>query len=174
CAECSRSLNPKAQKPPALPKHALANKLYLGSLPDQFRDLTWVEEQACALMRSTHYVFRLYHSSNPQDPYQARGNSCAYPQNIVSVAEVLPRTPADVAGSLGVVFTGPSRKLPSGALQSIFKVRKSVLCNFLEWLRLNNPLYRNIEISQDNLAMYNDNEDEAILPGIEDRVITNE
>jgi len=48
---------------------------------------------------------RLYHSDNPQDPYMAKGNSCVHPQNTVSTANILPRTPADVAGCISVVFT---------------------------------------------------------------------
>ena len=40
---------------PKLPKYALANKLYLGDLPEEFKDLTWVEDlpvfekRACSL-----------------------------------------------------------------------------------------------------------------------------
>jgi len=103
CDHCNACLVPNTRNKgasPKLPKYALANKLYLGCLPERFNDLTWVEEQVCALHRSTIFVYRLYHSDNPQDPYMAKGNSCAHPQNTVSTAKILPRTPADVAGSL--------------------------------------------------------------------------
>ena len=46
CEHCNASINPKKNANLKLPKFALANKLYWGSLPDKFRDLTWVEEQA--------------------------------------------------------------------------------------------------------------------------------
>ena len=82
-----------------------------------------VEEQVCALHRSTIFVYRLYHFDNPQDPYMAKGNSCAHPQNTVSTTKILPHTPADVAGSISVVFTGPNPTVPSAELKNIFRVR---------------------------------------------------
>jgi hypothetical protein len=177
CQDCVLSLVPKHSKKdpiPMLPKYALANKLYLGQLPDMLKDLTWVEEQVCALYRSTIYVYQLYHSDNPQDPYLAKGNSCAHPQNTVSTARVLPRTPTDVAGCISVVFTGPNNKtIPTAALKNIFRVRKSVIREFLGWLKTNNPLYKDVEISEANLAMYGNDGDDISLPGIDRRVIVN-
>ena len=43
CLHCHSSLT-KAE----MPKFALANHLYRGSLPSQFSDITWVEEMVCA------------------------------------------------------------------------------------------------------------------------------
>ena len=63
----------KCNAPPKLPKYSLANNLYIGKLPEQFKDITWVEEQVCALHRSTVLVYHLYHSDNPQDPYMQNG-----------------------------------------------------------------------------------------------------
>ena len=55
CDLCDSSLT--CQK---LPKYALANNLFVGNLPDELGDLTWVEEQVCTLHRSTVFVYRLY------------------------------------------------------------------------------------------------------------------
>ncbi|KAG1737048.1 hypothetical protein EDB19DRAFT_1910051 [Suillus lakei] len=44
---------------------ALANGLFRGTLPDQFRDLTWVEEKICAIYSITAHVTRLFQSSDP-------------------------------------------------------------------------------------------------------------
>ena len=177
CEDCYGCLDPKSAKrkaPATLPKFSLANKLYLGKLPDRFKDITWVEEQVCALYRSTVFVYRLYHSDNPQDPYMAKGNSCAHPQNTVSTAKVLPRTPADVAGCISVVFTGPNKTVPKAALKNVFRVRKNVVRDFLEWLRVNNPMYKDIAIDETHLSMYGDDGADIALPGIDDRVIVNE
>jgi hypothetical protein len=131
CADCVSSLVPKhalKRHVLKLPKYALANKLYLGDLPNRFKDLTWIEEQVCVLYRTMVYVYRLYHSDNPQDPYLAKGNSCVHPQNIVSTASVLPRTPADVAGCISIVFMGSNVKaISEKAMRNIFRVRKTVL-----------------------------------------------
>ena len=45
CKECAACVHPESPKvSPKLPKYALANKLYLGDLPEEFKDLTWVED----------------------------------------------------------------------------------------------------------------------------------
>ena len=79
CNQCQSSLFNDGR--PRLPKFALANKLYLGKLPSAFDSLTWVEEQVCAIHRSTIHVYRLYYSDDPHNPYRSRGNVCAHPQN---------------------------------------------------------------------------------------------
>jgi len=175
CKECAACVHPQSPKlSPKLPKYALANKLYLGDLPEEFKDLTWVEEQVCALHRSTVFVYRLYHSDNPQDPYMAKGNSCAHPQNTVSTAKILPRTPADVAGCISVVFTASNQSVPDAALKNVFRVRKNVVRDFLKWLQKNNPMYEDVQISDANLSMYGADGNDDALPGIQDRIIHNE
>lgn len=169
CDQCQSSLfNASGSR---LPKFALANKLFLGKLPSAFDSLTWVEEQVCALHRSTIHVYRLYYSDDPRNPYQSRGNACAHPQNIASTAKVLPRTPADINDIISVVFTGPSTNVPKSVLKTNFRVRKQMVWDLLIWLQQHNPLYRDIELSVDNLELYKD--DDA-LPGVEDRVIVNQ
>jgi Domain of unknown function (DUF6570) len=60
CYDC---YTPLSATPPRVPKFALKNNLYRGSLPNHLSDITWVEEQVCALYRSTALVTRLYGSS---------------------------------------------------------------------------------------------------------------
>ncbi|KAF8901496.1 hypothetical protein CPB84DRAFT_1914346, partial [Gymnopilus junonius] len=51
CLECVSAL-----KKDQIPKFALANNLYQGSLPAQFHDLTWVEEMICAIYHNTAHI----------------------------------------------------------------------------------------------------------------------
>jgi hypothetical protein len=129
CRECCASL--KRNKVPRL---ALANNLYRGALPDQFRDLTWVEEMVCAIYRNTAHITRLYGSSDPAQPTVLHGNTCAHDMNTTSTASVLPRTPADVNGMLSVVFVG-AKKLEPKSLGKMFRVRKKKVWDFLLWLK---------------------------------------
>lgn len=55
CNDCKNSL-----KEPKMPRHALMNCMFVGRLPDRFNDVTWLEEQIVAQVRSTLHVFRLY------------------------------------------------------------------------------------------------------------------
>ena len=173
CHECEHNLMPArgASHPPRLPGTSLKNHLYIGDLPEDLQDVTWLEEQVCAIHRSTAFVYRLYHSESPLNPFEAKGNSCAFPQDVISTATVLPRTPADINGALSVVFTGPKPVVSAKTLQKVFRIRKAVVLRLLSWLQSNNALYRDVPIDQNHLAMYP--EDDA-LPGLAERVVVNQ
>ena len=119
---CDQCNVPLSKSPPQLPKFALKNNLYRGELPAELSDLTWVEEQVCALYRSTAIVTRLYGSDDLSQPHVYRGNTCAFAQNTISTATKLPRTPADVNDLLSVVFTGSAKSVSDACLRNIFRV----------------------------------------------------
>ena len=168
CGPCLAALRSSS---PTLPQHSLKNYMYVGTLPARFSDITWVEEQVCALARSTLYVYRLYGKENPQDSYFAKGNSCAHAQNTYTTASALPLLPSDINGTIGVVFTSSLSRMPKDILKSVFRVRKRVIEDFLQWLVENNHLYRDVEIKQSNLDLYPDDD---MLPGIDERVVVNQ
>ncbi|KAK6997320.1 hypothetical protein R3P38DRAFT_2361923, partial [Favolaschia claudopus] len=153
-----------------LPKFALKNNLYRGQLPEEFSDLTWIEEMACCIYRTTAHVVRLYNSSNDKQPRIFHGNVCAHEMNIVSTATELPRTPKDITGSISVVFIGPE-KYKSDAIHKLFKIRRDKVWAFLCWLKFTakNPLYQDIPLSEENLLQYN--EVDPDLVGIHQRII---
>lgn len=150
-----------------VPRLALANDLYRGSLPDQFRDLTWVEEKVCALYCITAHVTRLFQSSDPAQPRVFHGNTCAHEMNSLSTAAVLPRTPADVNGFLSVVFIGPEKFDPK-RFGSLFRVRKQKIWDFLVWLRHHNVLYAKIPLDSALMDVY---PDDGPIPGLDSRVV---
>jgi hypothetical protein len=114
CSDC-RSVMFKCK----IPQLALANHLYHGSLPDQFADLTWVEEKVCAVYCITVHVTCLFQSSDPTQPRVFHSNTCAHEMNTMSTATVLHRTPSDVNGFLSVMFIGP-KKFDLKRLGSLF------------------------------------------------------
>ena len=147
------------------------NHLYRGQLPECFKDLTWLEEQVCALAHPGHNVFCPYFSNDPQQPYLAKGNCCVHPQPTRSTAQLLPLLPTDMNNMLGVIFTSSLSKMPKNILKNVFRVRKPMILDFLTYLSQVNPLYANIEINDSNLAEY-PNDD--MLPGIDNHVILNQ
>lgn len=150
-----------------MPRFALANKLYRGRLPEEFRDLTWVEERVCAIYSNTATITRLYQSSDPSQPKVFHGNTCAHEMNVSSTATVLPRSPSDVNDLLSVVFLG-SVKFKPEYLGNMYRIRKSKVWRFLQWLKLHNRLYANISLDETVVNLY---PDDGYLPGIEDGVI---
>ncbi|EJD37178.1 hypothetical protein AURDEDRAFT_47588, partial [Auricularia subglabra TFB-10046 SS5] len=165
CSDCDVSL-----RNGTIPKFALANGLYRGELPEHLRDLTWVEEQVCALHVGTTNVARLFGSSDPRNPFVFYGNTCAHPQNVLQTMEVLPRTAGDVADNIAVIFVGPGSYRPA-VFEKTFRVRRHKVMAFLRWLKCNNKLYQNVPIDETRFAAY---PEDGALPGIESRVIHDE
>ncbi|KAH7909529.1 hypothetical protein BJ138DRAFT_1010638, partial [Hygrophoropsis aurantiaca] len=162
CNQCRSSL--LAER---MPRLALANNLYRGSLPIEFHDLTWVEEMVCAIYRATAHVTRLFNSTDPSVARVMHGNTCAHEMNVVSIASVLPRTIADINDALSVVFIGPE-KFDCKNLNSIFRVRKHKIQAWLMFLKQHNRLFESIPIDMTRLSAF---PDDGALPGVEERVI---
>jgi len=162
CGQCFRSLSCAK-----VPRFALANKLYRGQMPPQFRDLTWVEEMVCAIYRNMAHITRLYQSSDPVQPFIFHGNTCAHRTNLVSTAQVLPRTPADINGMLTVVFVGPT-KLTPWTLRTLFHICKGLVWSFLHWLCNHNHLYEHIILDESVMDLY---PEDGTVPGVAECVI---
>ncbi|KAG2142130.1 hypothetical protein BD769DRAFT_52350 [Suillus cothurnatus] len=146
CSHCKSALSRSR-----LPALALANGLFRGELPSQFRDLTWVEEK----------------STDPAQPRVFHGNTCAHDMNIISTAMTLPRAPADVNGFISVVLIGPEKFDPK-RMRSLFRVRKHKIWSFLTWLKHHNHLYADIPLDSSVADLYPVDD---ILPGLQDRVV---
>ena len=120
----------------SMPRFALANKLYRGRLPEEFCDLTWIEERVCAIYSNTALVTRLYQSSDPSQPSVFHGNTCAHEMNITSTATVLPLTPSDVNDLLSVVFI---------ARKSLWK-HEDVSLSFVHLRRVHSLMSRALQV----------------------------
>ena len=162
CSECHSSLQHKN-----VPRLALANRLYRGKLPDEFKDLTWIEEMVCAKFRNTAHITRIYQSSDPSQPKVFHGNTCAHDMNVVSTASVLPRTSADINGMLSVVFIGPGKFNPD-CLGPMFKIRKHKVWAFLLWLKRHNRLYQDMLLDESIMDLY---PEDGTLPDIDKGVV---
>ncbi|KAJ7054739.1 hypothetical protein C8F01DRAFT_995220, partial [Mycena amicta] len=173
CQPCARSLMASE-----IPKFSLRNDLYRGQLPTEFSDLTWPEEMACCLYRTTAHVVRLFSrkgkdgKEDESSPRVFHGNVCAHEMNVVETAHALPRTPGDLNGAISVVFIGP-QKFKKECLRNMFSIRKDKVWRFLNWLKYEalNPLYADIELSKSHLDQYADGEP---IPGLEESVIHDE
>ena len=86
---------------------------------------------------------------------------------VISTASVLPFTADAVYDLLSVIFIGPG-KYSKECLKQTFHVWKHKIWAFLVWLKKNNPLYKKIPLSIENLNMY---PDEDVIPNIDNRVI---
>ncbi len=69
CVKCENRL-----KENNLPKYSLRNMMFHGMLPEEFCDLTWVEEMVCAIYCCTVQMMHLYGSSDLSQPCLDRKN----------------------------------------------------------------------------------------------------
>ena len=152
CKTCSRGLHRRT-----LPKHALANRLYVGAVPEELADLTMVEESMIAQARSKSWIVKLQeHDTDVAAPTAQRGlkgHTIIYPQEPDKLASLLPPSIEETLTFICVVFVGKS-KMTNTWLREKAKplvVRREKVRSALVWLKRNNPLYKDIEISESNL-----------------------
>jgi hypothetical protein len=162
CSHCQSALTHNR-----IPSLALANGLYCGCLPDQFRDLTWVEEKVCAIYCITAHVTHLFQLTDPSQPKVFHGNMCAHDMNVMSTAIVLPRTPSNINGFISVVFIGLDKFNPK-RMGSLFRVHKQKIWVFLIWLKSHNCLYADIPLDSSIMNLY---PIDGVLPGLHSRVV---
>lgn len=163
CDQCMSSLTVHK-----MPKFALANSLYRGRLPSCFKDLTPVEEMACAIHRATAHISRLYGaSSDESQPCKLHGNTCVHNLNVVSTVSVLPHTIADINDLISIVFIGPG-KMKTKDLGHMFRIRKHMVIYFLKWLKAHNALYAQIDI---DFTIVDDYPDDGPLPALDEHII---
>lgn len=89
------------------------------------------------------------------------GHVCAFPQDIQSVCNILPRLPDQIT-RVQVIKKFVIGNTAESATKS-FVIRKHVVLNALKWLKVHNPEYYNIEIKETNLE-WMDDEFEKELP----------
>ena len=156
CKSCCNSL--VSGRTPSL---AIANRLFIGAVPEELKDLTAVEESMIALCRARAIIVRLKGGNG--DSYQdegtthstpihqraLRGHVIVHPQRPDVLSELLPPAIEDIIAPICVVYTGsnaPSadwlRKKAKPLLVRADRVRKALI-----WLKAHNYLYRNITIN---------------------------
>ncbi|KAJ3771607.1 hypothetical protein FB446DRAFT_765290 [Lentinula raphanica] len=114
------------------------------------------------------------HGTLPSETTQRgiKGNIIIYPQKVSQVASVLPPNLDELAAPICVVFVG-SRRPSNEWLRKHAKplaVRPGRVQRALEWLKLHNPLYRDIKI---NTALLQSLPEDYVLPVHVEHVLPN-
>ncbi|KAJ7607019.1 hypothetical protein DFH06DRAFT_1380339, partial [Mycena polygramma] len=104
----------------------------------------------------------------------ASGNVCVHPHEISTLATVLPRPMSALYDEIVIIFVSEDREAtPEMFKQTPFLVRRGYILQALHWLKINNPLYHDIEIDMVALAEYPADEDGHVPFPIQHQ-ITNE
>ncbi|KAF8806022.1 hypothetical protein BYT27DRAFT_7257442 [Phlegmacium glaucopus] len=158
CVDCAKSL--KSDK---IPSFMLANKLWIGQIPDELRFLTLPERILIAKYFPVAYIVKLYPKKagacfwdNHQMYSGLKGNVSTYrldQTQITSMIDgpIMPPAIKILAATIGITFVGP-KNLSEKCMLNMFRVRRMRVRTALEWLKENNLLYSNIMISASRLA----------------------
>jgi hypothetical protein len=146
CIKCHNCLSGGS-----LSTDALANFRWIGPVPRELNDLTWVEEALVARSHLFGRVFRLEERKHGEPAYSSiKGHIVLVPQNTMRLLDILPMSPDALADMAHVVWVGRSEPDIS-KLAPYFKVRKQRVMDALRWLQQNHEDYQNVTI--DNMEL---------------------
>ena len=165
CQDCASSVC-RGKCPPL----AVVNSNFLGDRPDELDGLTFIEEQIVALCRAKCSIVHLKDSAErehstsgtadfldsraPNDQRGFKGHIIVYPQRLGEVVRLLPPSVEEIVSPVCVIFVGS--KTPT--LQWLREkakpliVRREKIRAALHWLKRHNALYKDVEISDSQLA----------------------
>ena len=127
-----------------LPPQALANYRWVGELPEQLKELTWLEEK---LLARRHLVGSIVRLEERQGYLGLKGHMILVPQNTTELVNILPRSISSLPDMIRVVWTGkqPPNRV---SLEGEFTINKERVYNALLWLIENNEDYKDVEIDK--------------------------
>ncbi|KAJ3562055.1 hypothetical protein NP233_g9813 [Leucocoprinus birnbaumii] len=157
CRECLMKLKNNKRLP-----LALSNNMWIGDVPFELRVLTLAKRLLVVRYFPAAYIIKMY----PRDPSVRywdsnslnsglKGNVSTYPLDTAEIAMyvnqlIMPPSTSIYSATIGITFVGP-HGYPERTLPDILKVRRARVRDALFWLRQNNPLYAEIEISEERL-----------------------
>ncbi|KAJ7156567.1 hypothetical protein C8R43DRAFT_883891 [Mycena crocata] len=86
CHLCNSAVSRKAFR--SIPVRSYANGLWIGRVPEELQDSTFLEEQCIARVRATKCMYKL--TLGPTGQLAARGNVCILPQDTASLSTAMP------------------------------------------------------------------------------------
>ncbi len=145
CKECLRCLERGK-----LPACSLANGLQIGTTPSELTDLKIGEKLLIAKVRPSIQIIKFREICGAGSELRGiKGNTISFHQDISTIAtkvNTLPHKIDDLCEHMKVIFVG-SRKPSKKQLQNVLEVRRHKVQSALKWLKKNNPLYKDVKIS---------------------------
>jgi hypothetical protein len=144
CVECEKEVLKMK-----IPRMALANFGWIGEVPPQLQGLTYSEQLLIARVRHNRIVVRVNSGR-----VRMHANAIMFAQPALKIYLKLPPSRSELNEVLAIVFTGPAAPTPEEFARTPMLVSRQRVADALEWLKLNNEDYSDLEISQENLMSY--------------------
>ena len=144
CQACLRFL-----KKNKMPPESLANSFWIGSIPSVLENLTFAEKMLISKIRHNRCLVRV--SSGRA---KMTANVIMFSNPTAKVYHALPPSKQEISEILAFVFQGPIQPTDSDIKRTPMLVRRNVVKDALEWLKLNHVDYEDLQISLENLSDY--------------------
>jgi hypothetical protein len=123
--------------------------------PKELRELTPLEEKLISLNAAYGFItkFNVQRGQQTGPTYRKHvvGHISVFPNDVESLAvTILPHRLVSALDQVYVIWTGPEQPRPLDVTK-LLTVRPGALRTALQWLRVNNPLYANIEIDEEEM-----------------------
>jgi len=136
-----------------VPRNALANGLWIGAVPDELSGLKFMERLLIARIRINSCFVRVAASGLRR----MTSHVIAFESLVPKIYHRLPPPVEDLEEMLAILFTGPCLPTEKDYQRTPLLVRCSYVARALEWLKLNNTYYADLEIAYDKLEKYPEN-----------------
>jgi hypothetical protein len=149
CKNCRQDRLLHRGQQPYIPLFSAANNLDPGEVPPELPTLTYIEEM---LIARVHIFMEVRQHRGVQ--YKYKGHICHFVSNVGKVYSRLPLLPQD----LDILILKPpsseadNQESVQRQFQKDYKVRRSVVYTWLQYLTAHHPGYRDIEVCNDTLA----------------------
>ena len=138
-----------------VPDACMGSTMHIGCehrYPSELRNLTPLEENLISLNAAygfiTKFNVRRGQQTGPTYRKHIVGHISVFPNDVESLAAtILPHPLISTLNQVHVIWTGLERPRPPD-VSKLLSVRPGVLLTALQWLRVNNPLYADIVISE--------------------------
>jgi uncharacterized protein DUF6570/helitron helicase-like protein len=150
-----------------IPCLALANDTYIGDIPSELQNLSFVEELMIGLCCAKCSIFQLCESRHervtPVSQTAFRGHIIVYPQDPSSILSLLPPQIEEITSLICILFIGSTKPSLKWLYEKAkpLAVRANKVRNALLWLKRNNRLYEDVILDESVLHSL---PDDGILP----------
>ncbi|KAL9938596.1 hypothetical protein V8E36_002315, partial [Tilletia maclaganii] len=140
-----------------VPAFSYANARWIGDVPPELSELSYVESLAIARERGTRCFIKI--EKGPTGQSAALGNVCILQQQPRSLATVLPPPLNQLYDEIAVVFVTAANDVVRSEklMRSPLLMRRSRILKALTWLKMHNPVYKDIDIDSSTAEQYPEN-----------------
>ncbi len=144
-----------------VPEACMGSTMHMGCehrYPEELRELTPLEEKLISLNAAYGFItkFNVQRGQQTGPTYRKHvvGHISVFPNDVESLAAtILPHPLVSTLDQVHVIWTGLERPRPLD-VSKLLSVRPSALRTALRWLRVNNPLYVDIVINEEEMSSW--------------------